>query len=174
MNKLASLLVLALMAGCMHKAPPLTDTATVNGLRIELHVMAAEPFFTAAQVAATRVEHGMLIMGGALPMAPQATPKPNHHLVVNVYNETTNTTVTDAQVTLSFQPLDSNGAPMGALVDVPVVVMQEIGKGSVSTHYGNNVTMPAGDYLVTAMVNGNKAEFKITAADTTSDAMKGL
>jgi hypothetical protein len=44
---------------------------------------------------------------------------------------------------------------------VPVVVMQAIGGGPASTHYGNNVHMPAGAYAVTATVNGTAATFQI-------------
>jgi hypothetical protein len=40
----------------------------------------------------------------------------------------------------------------GASVEVPVVNMQAIGKGPQSSHYGNNVVMPAGSYRVTATV----------------------
>ena len=41
--------------------------------------------------------------------------------------------------------------------------MQAIGKGPLSTHYGNNVTMPAGRYSVTVTVNDKKATFGVTA-----------
>ena len=44
---------------------------------------------------------------------------------------------------------------------VPVVVMEAMGKGPGSTHYGNNVTMPPGAYRVDVTVNGTKASFSI-------------
>ena len=43
--------------------------------------------------------------------------------------------------------------------------MLAISKGLVSTHYGNNVTMPPGHYNVTVAVNDQKAVFAVTAAD---------
>jgi hypothetical protein len=43
--------------------------------------------------------------------------------------------------------------------------MQAIGQGPKSTHYGNNVVMPAGSYRVTAAVNGEKAVFQVAASD---------
>ena len=84
---------------------------------------------------------------------------------MHVFAKPTGKVVTDATVTMSFVSLDANGKPSGTPVDVPVVVMQAVGKGPPSTHYGNNVTMPAGRYDVTVTVNNAKAVFDVTAAD---------
>jgi hypothetical protein len=46
--------------------------------------------------------------------------------------------------------------------------MQAIGKGPSSTHYENNVTMPAGRYQVTVTVNGKTAVFRVSASDVPS------
>jgi len=73
---------------------------------------------------------------------------------VHVFDKKTRQAVTDATVTMSFASLDRKGSPTGGAIAVPVVVMQAIGKGPASTHYGNNVTMPAGRYKVTVSVNG--------------------
>jgi hypothetical protein len=43
--------------------------------------------------------------------------------------------------------------------------MQAIGQGAKSTHYGNNVVMPAGAYRVTATVNGEKTVFQVAASE---------
>jgi hypothetical protein len=140
-------------------------TKTVGAYRIELHILPAESFFSKADVAAKNVKEGMEIEGGAAPVAPDADSHPNHHLVVHVFDKKSGKAVTDATVTMSLVPLDAKGRSSGAASDVPVVVMQAVGKGPTSTHYGNNVAMPAGRYSVTVTVNGQKAVFAVAASD---------
>lgn len=139
--------------------------------RIELHVLPAEPFFTKREVADKHVKEGMQIEGGAAPVAPTADSHPNHHLVVHVFDKQTGKVVTDASVTMSFASFDANGKTVGVPVTVPVVVMQAIGGGPRSTHYGNNVTMPPGHYTVMVRVNGSSADFAVEASDAPSTPM---
>jgi hypothetical protein len=146
-------------------------TKTAGTYRVELHVLPAEPFFSKADVAAKNVKEGMEIEGGAAPVAPDADSHPNHHLVVHVFDKKTGRVVTDATVTMSVVSLDASGKPAGAPTDVPVVVMQAVGMGPASTHYGNNVTMPAGRYGVTVTVNGQKVVFAVTASDAPAAPM---
>ena len=101
----------------------------VGPYKIELHVMPAEPFFTADEVKAKQAEAGMLIMGGAAPVAPDTGSRTKHHLVAHVFKAKTGKAITDAKVDMSFQPLDDNGKLSGSSVNVPIVVMQAIGKG---------------------------------------------
>ena len=103
---------------------------TVDRFRIELHVLPAEPFFIADEVAAKQVSEGMLIMSGAAPVPLNAQSRPNHHIVVHVFNAKTSKAVTDAVVKMSFQLLDKSGKASGTAVAVPVVIMQAIGKGA--------------------------------------------
>jgi hypothetical protein len=169
--KIAIAASLMLVAGV--SAADVMKTRTVDSLRIELHVLPAEPFFTADEVAAKHVTQGMLTMSGAAAVAPDAESHPNHHLVVHVYNAKTGKAVTDAAVEMGFQLLDNKGKTSGAAVNVPVVVMQAVGKGAQSTHYGNNVTMVKGSYAVNVAVNGNKAAFKVEVNDV-GGAMHGM
>jgi len=74
--------------------------------------------------------------------APEAEIHPNRHLVIHVFDAKTDKVITDAKVKMSFQSLDEKGIQLGTPVDVPIVVMQAIGKGAESTHYGNNVVLP--------------------------------
>jgi hypothetical protein len=140
---------------------------TIGANRVELHVLPAEPFFSKADVAAKQLKEGMEIESGATPVMPDAASHPNHHLVVHVFDKKRQA-VTDATVAMSFASLDSKGNPLAAPIEVPIVVMQAIGKGPSSTHYGNNVTMPAGRYKVTVTVNGQMAVFDVTVSDAPS------
>ncbi len=163
--------VSAILVAVSANATDVMQTKTAGTYRVELHVLPAEPFFSKDDVANKHVTDGMQIEGGAAPVAPDADSHPNHHLVVHVFDKTTRQVVTDATVTMSFVPLDGKGKPSGAPVEVPVVVMQAIGKGPASTHYGNNVTMAAGPYDVTVTVNGKKALFAVTASDAPATPM---
>ena len=143
---------------------------TAGPYRVELHVLPAEPFFSKEDVAAKHLEEGMEIEGGAAPVMPDAASHPNHHLVVHVFDGKTHQALTDATVTLKFTSL-GEGPSTAASVEMPVVVMQAIGKGPSSTHYGNNVSMPAGRYNVTVTINGQPADFSVTASDAPSKGM---
>ncbi|HEX7511195.1 MAG TPA: hypothetical protein VF335_07845 [Chitinivibrionales bacterium] len=138
----------------------MSDT-TINGLRVELHVLPAEPFFTKDQVSAGNAKEGMVVIGGAKPLPLDAETKPTHHLVVHVFDSLTSKAITNAKVAMSYQALDEKGEQSGGPVEVPVVVMQSIGKDEESTHYGNNVIMRDGPYVVSVVVNNRKIKFKI-------------
>jgi len=144
---------------------------TIGDLRIELHALAAEPFFTKAEVSAKKITEGMLIIGGAKPLAPNADVHPNHHLVIHVFNTKTGKAILNAKVEMSFQFLDDKGNKSGSPTEVPIVVMQAIGKGVQSTHYGNNEVMPTGFYGVSVVVNGEKLNLKINVSDAQGDSM---
>lgn len=98
-------------------------------------------------------------------MALDADSHPNHHLVAHIFRRRTGAVVTDARVTMSFVPVDAKGRPTGAPTDVPVVVMQAVGAGPTSTHYGNNVTMAPGRYNVVVNVNDKRLVFPVTVSD---------
>jgi len=137
-------------------------TATLGGMRIELCVLQAEPFFTADEVTKKNVKEGMLIVGGAAPLLLEGNIYSNRHLVVHIFDEKTGQAITKAEVKMSFQPLDTHGKPSGDSVRVPIVIMQAIGKGLESTHYGNNAVMPEGAYAITVVADGQQAAFQVT------------
>jgi hypothetical protein len=163
-------ILFAFACGIVQAGHVMVDT-TMGDLRIELHVLAAEPFFTKAEVATNKIIEGMLIMGGAKPLAPDADVHPNHHLVIHVFNAKTGKAITNAKVEMSFQSLDDKGNQSVSPTKVPIVIMQAIGKGVQSTHYGNNVVMPTGPYTVSVVVNREKLNFKINVSDAQDDSM---
>lgn len=142
--------------------PAMSQTA--GPYRIVLGFMPAEPFYTALQVQQNHVTDGMLVVGGATPVQPDAPSRPNHHLVFHVYDTVSGKALTGAHVTIAF--VRSTGAAGGTAVQVPVVEMQVVGRGPESTHYGNNVTLPPGTYDVTVTVNGENSARFVVKADT--------
>ena len=163
---LAAIALSLILADVRANAADVTQTKMAGIYRVELHVLPAEPFFTKQEVSEKHVMEGMEIEGGAAPVPPAAGSHPNHHLVVHIFDAKTGKVVADATVTMSFVSLDAKGSPTGTPAEVPVVVMQAVGKGPPSTHYGNNVTMPPGRYRVAISVNDHKATFTVTATDT--------
>jgi len=162
------LALLFVLVGTRCLAKDISQTKITGPYRFELGVLSPEPFYTAKQVAAGEAKSGMLILGGAEPVQPDASSHPNHHLVVHVFDKATNKTVTSAKVRLSYQALDSQGKPTGTVQEVPVVRMQMISSSGMSgmagdstTHFGNNVTLSPGDYRVLATANGHRATFNI-------------
>jgi hypothetical protein len=152
-------------------AKNIDQSKTAGPYRIELEVLPPEPFYSAKQVAAHESKTGMLILGGAKPVQPDAASHPDHHLVVHVFQKTTNKALTDAKVHLTVQPLDSKGQPTGKAMKVPVVRMQMTGMSGMggmgaaeTTHYGNNVSLPPGNYRVEAIANGYPAYFVINVS----------
>lgn len=167
-RSLAVALTAAVTVAGSANAAGVMRTKTVGPYRVELHLLPAEPFFSKEDVAAKHVTEGMEIESGAAPVVLDAASHPNHHLIAHVFDKKSGHAETDAAVTMKFTRLDGKGQPTGAPVEVPVVVMQAIGKGPASTHYGNNVTMPAGRYQVTVTVNGKTAVFDVAASDAPS------
>jgi hypothetical protein len=164
--------VLSLPSAAAAHADAAMQKRSVASYRVELHILPAEPFFSKQDVADKHVKEGMEIEGGAAPVAPDADTHPNHHLVVHIFKRRGGTVVTDAKVTMSFVAVDADGKPTGAATDVPVVVMQAIGGGPASTHYGNNVVMPPGRYNVIVNVNDKRLVFPVTVSDQSAAPMK--
>jgi hypothetical protein len=153
-----------------HAGAVMRDT-TLHGVHIELHVMAAEPFYSKKEVASNTIAEGMMVMGGARPVGLTAASHPDHHLVVHVFDAKTGTAITDAKVKIKFHSLSDAS---NTFTNVPIVVMQAIGKGAPSTHYGNNVTMPNGSYVIAVIADKIKVNFTVTLSDAAAPSMGGM
>lgn len=151
----------------------MADT-TVNGLKIELHAMSAEPFYTKKEMDEKKVTEGMLIIGGAQPVALDSKSRPDHHLVIHVYDSKTSTVIKNAKVKMSYHYMGDSGNLSAKPIQVPVVIMEAIGKGGSSTHYGNNVVMKDGNYMVTVFVNGTKVEFRTALTSSQNGSMEDM
>jgi hypothetical protein len=165
--KLPLIIALTVLGGSIsaNAANNVTQRRTVAAYRVELHITEAQPILSKQEVADNHVNTGMEIVGGAAPTALDAASHPNRHLAVHILRRRSRQVITDASVTISFVATDAKGRVKGTPTDVPVVVMQEIGKGPNSTRYGNNVTMTAGHYNVTVMIKGKRLVFAVALTD---------
>lgn len=165
--KLPLIIALTLLGASIsaNAASSVTQRRTVAAYRVELHITQPQPILSKQEAADKHVKTGMEIVGGATPVALDAASRPNRHLAVHILRRRSRQVITDATVTISFVPTDAKGRANGTPTDVPVVVMQEIGRGPDSTRYGNNVTMPAGHYNVTVMIKGKRLVFAVALTD---------
>ena len=79
------------------------------------------------------------------------------HLEVHIYALDKGAVVTDAKVRIVITNTVSKKAEM-----VSATKMYGIKEGPSDTHYGDNVSLPSGNYSVDVTVNGEKAAFEIT------------
>ena len=177
-------LILFLAWSFLRAQSNLIDT-TFDNLRIELRSSPPEPFFTKGQVSEGNVKEGMLILGGERPFGLDAPTRPNLHLALHVFDVKTELAIEDARVKMSFQALDSKGNLFGAPVDVPIVVMQAVAKdtssgarkgarrGAKTLHYGNNVSLPDGPYVISLSINDKKLRFTVTHLFAQRGSMEG-
>lgn len=91
---------------------------------------------------------------GAMAMAVNGPGRPNHHLVVFIKKD--GKPVEHAQVKIAYR------RGRGAWKQLPVARMHVAGKGLDTTHYGNNVNLPAGKYEVRVTVGRQHATFRFT------------
>lgn len=160
---IAASLAIASFAPLATQAKDIKAAKSAGPYRIELNVLNAEPFAGMAMGGGISGHAGMMMVakGGAAPVEADAASHPDHHLVVHVYDKASGKAATNADVAIAYVPLDKSGHAAGPQMSVPVVVMEAMGKGPGSTHYGNNVTMPPGAYRIDVTVNGTKASFSI-------------
>ena len=130
------------------QAQNVSKTETAGKYSITLKVLPAESF------SGPKAE--MVRDGGAKAVELNSPEQPNHHLVA--FLRENNKPVEKAKVEISYREGSS-----GKWTKLPVVQMHEAGKGLDTTHFGNNVKMPPGNYEVQVTVNGGApAMFQIT------------
>jgi len=118
----------------------ITMQATTGSYSLALKVLPAESF--AGPHSEMAWDHG------AKPVLKSAKPAPNHHLVVFVKKD--GKPVEDASVDIRYRMLKPTAGPWHTL---PVARMHVSGKSLKTTHYGNNVVLPAGTYTIRVTVN---------------------
>lgn len=134
-----------------------SKTKTVGAYTITLKVLPAEPFVSPSKAQKKANTGEMVNAGGAKPVQPESSKKPNHHLVVFLKKH--GKPVESAHVRMRYTKAKSQHSK---IVQVPVNRMWVAGKGRKTMHFGNNVNMPPGKYVVYVVVNNHvMADFHI-------------
>lgn len=141
--------------------------ATAKGVtadyRLELDVGTPEKMYSKAEAAKMKASSGEIMvigkMVGGMPgmsagrsaaMPPMGAMR---HLELHVYAKASGQAVRGADVHITVR-----NAAGGMAMTVPIAVMYGITEGEKDWHYGNNVDIPPGRYMVDVSVNGEKAQ----------------
>ena len=145
--------------------------ATANGVtadyRLELDVGTPEKMYSRAEAAKMKLTTGEIMVSGKMAggmagmsagssgtMAPMGAMR---HLELHVYDKASGKAVRGANVHITVR-----NAAGGMAMTVPIAVMYGIAEGEKDWHYGNNVDMPPGSYVVDVSANGEKARLTVT------------
>ncbi len=120
----------------------ISETRMAGAFSVTLKVLPAESF-TGADAEMTRD-------GGAPANQVGGPTHPDHHLVAFITRE--GKPVERAAVSISYRRTSPDATEW---TDLPVARMHVTGKSLATTHFGNNVKLPAGDYQARVSVNGS-------------------
>jgi hypothetical protein len=156
-----AVLALPLLAGAHagHAAASTTVSETVMAgpYKLTLDIGPLEVMYTAAQIKKLHPKSGEIMISGTMVMGMGMGPMPNHHLELHVFSRQTGAVVTKAMVAITIY------TAKGKLVEkVPIAVMRGIKSGASDTHFGNNVALKDGKYMVKAQVEHTTATFMVT------------
>ena len=155
-------------AGMSTASSTVTDTMMAGPYKLTLYIGPTEPMYTMAQVKKLHPTSGEVMVSGSMTMSGMGThgAKLNHHLELHVYNGMSGKTVTKAVVTITVRDA------MGKLLErVPIATMYGIKEGMADFHFGNNVALMAGKYLVVTQVNQTTATFKVMVGASSSGGL---
>jgi hypothetical protein len=137
---------------------PIKLEAQTAHYRLELLIGPTEKMYSPADVAVQHPTMGEVMVGGVMSMTGMSMDMGDtRHLEVHVHSLDKGAVLTDANVAIVVTAANSKKA-----ADVPIAKMYGIKDGPSDTHYGNNLSMPPGDYSIEVTVNGEKANFKFT------------
>src|SRR5579884_3661925 len=139
-----------------------TVTSKLNAgpYRLTLVIGPMQKMYTQAQYKRLHPKKGEVMLRGSMAMGGMGMGNmhaPVRHLELHVMDRATMRVVSDAMVSISWQPIVKMGQMPIKPQQVPIAVMEGIGMGKSDIHYGNNVAMAAGKYHVWAHVNKTAA-----------------
>jgi len=129
------------LASCAAQAKSLSRTAQIGPYTVTLKLLPAESFAGG--------HSDMEWDGGAKPHMLNQAPHPNHHMVVFVKKQ--GKAVEKASVGISYRLM---GTASQKWTTLPVARMYVRGEGRGTTHYGNNVLLAPGNYVVRVTIDG--------------------
>lgn len=133
-------------------------TRKIGAYTLNLKLLPAERFTSRSLALRPGNRGDMVYGGGAEPVPPNSPVHPNHHLVVFVKKG--GQPLEHATVTMSYRNLEHSKS---SIVPVPVTRMWVAGLGPKTTHYGNNVHLAPGRYVIHVVVDHSiKANFHLT------------
>jgi len=129
--------------------------------RLELDIGGEEMMYSKADAKRLKPNGGEIMVSGKMARgmaSNDSMPNGKHlyHLELHVRSKQTDQPVRDAKVRISI-----SGVSLKQPVTVPIAVMYGIVAGKNDWHYGNNVQLASGSYVVYVSANGETAKFDI-------------
>jgi len=132
--------------------------------RMVLRVGPAEAMYTAAEAHAHHPASGEIMVGGRMTDGMAGighghagmTMPDRRHVELHVFSRATGKVVVEAHVTMAIAGSDNKWS------SVPIARMYGIEAGPDDMHFGNNMSLPGGDYRARTYVNGERARFAFT------------
>ena len=155
--------VAALAVATTAVAAVITRHAKTASYSLTLVVGPSEAMYTQAEVKKMHPKSGEVMVGGAMMAGSMSAMKgqTERHLELQVRTRASGAVVTNVIPQISVT--DATAKSMGEKLSVSV--MEGVGQGMADVHYGNNVSLRAGDvYKVSIVVRGEKASFTFQVA----------
>jgi hypothetical protein len=164
----AGVLAAGLATGGAARAATLASAKGMTAhYKLELDVGGPEKMYSKAEAARMKPAAGEIMVSGAMadgmpgmpapPSGGMAAMETTRHLELHVRDKASGKAVEGARVHITVR-----NAAGGEAMTVPVAVMYGIAEGETDWHYGNNVDMPPGRYVVNVSANGETAQFTVT------------
>lgn len=113
-----------------------------------------EQMYSQEQVTATHPTSGEVMLGGEMAMPPSTTAAGSSNLVRHL--EVHICTASGGVISDAHPTIRLRDATTGKAETVPVAVMEGVTAGASDLHYGNNITVQAGDaYVVDVSLDGS-------------------
>jgi hypothetical protein len=144
----------------------ITKIATTRSYNLSLEVGPLQPMYTPAQVSARHPKAGEVMFSGDMQMPPgmagmadmagMNAPPDWRHLEVHVFDRTSGDVVRNLNPTITV-----TSPATGQSQNVPITTMQGLADGPHDFHYGNNVQLPRGQYVVAVRIGDEISNFDV-------------
>lgn len=141
-----------------------TKSLDAGPYRLTLIIGPEQKMYTQAEYKRLHPKKGEIMLRGHMAMPRMGMGNmnvPMRHLELHVMDRATKHVISDAIVSIIWQPIVGMGVMAIRPQNVPIAVMEGIGMGMSDIHYGNNVAMSAGKYHVWVHVGKVSATFVV-------------
>jgi hypothetical protein len=147
----------------MDSAKSLIQNTTTANYRLTLEIGPPETMLAMCQVTGSAISGEVMVSGQMTDPSPTSMQGAIYHLELHIYDIKTGATVVlpDDQITITVT--NSSGLSR----TVPISEMFGVQEGVTDLHYGNNVLLTSGSYIVGVNVGGEKASFSTNISGAT-------
>jgi hypothetical protein len=138
------------------------NTTTAN-YRLTLEIGHPETMLSMCQVTGSEQSGEVMVSGQMTDPDPMSAHGTTYHLELHIYDIKTGATAVLPVHQITITVTDSTGLSR----DVPIAEMFGVQEGVTDLHYGNNVQLTSGSYIVDVSVGHEKASFSTNISGAT-------